>query len=64
MDEQQRKQLIQNTFNTVASGYDNAAMRFFQKAAQCLPGIFNFRGNEQVLDVATGTGRAALAMTP
>ena len=62
MDEEQRKQHIKNTFNTVSEGYDNQALRFFVNSSKQLPKIFNFKGNEQVLDVATGTGIAALEL--
>lgn len=59
---QQRKQAIQTTFNTVSEGYDNQALRFFVNSAKQLPEIFAFKGDEQVLDVATGTGIAALEL--
>jgi ubiquinone/menaquinone biosynthesis C-methylase UbiE len=62
MDEQERKQLIKATFNTVAPGYDNPGLAFFARAAAVLPEFFNFRGDERVLDVATGTGQAARAL--
>ena len=62
MDEQQRKQQIKNTFNTVSEGYDNQALRFFMNSAHQLPAIFGFKGNEHILDVATGTGIAALEL--
>lgn len=62
MDEQERKQHIQKTFDTVAQGYDRPALRFFANAAAVLPEIFQFQGDEQVLDVATGTGQAARAL--
>ncbi|WP_455210714.1 class I SAM-dependent methyltransferase [Kaarinaea lacus] len=62
MDEQERKLHIKNTFNTVSEGYDNPALRFFINSAQRLPEIFQFKGDEQVLDVATGTGIAALEL--
>jgi len=64
MDEQERKQHIQKTFNTVATGYDNPALAFFPKAAAHLPEIFNFKGHEHVLDIATGTGTPAIAIAP
>lgn len=62
MDEQERKLLIKNTFNTVSEGYDNTALRFFVNSAKRLPDIFQFKNDEQVLDVATGTGIAALEL--
>jgi len=64
MDEQERKQHIQKTFNTVATGYDDPALAFFPKAAAHLPEIFSFKGHEHVLDIATGTGTPAMAIAP
>lgn len=60
MEDGKRKEFIKNTFNTVAMGYDNPALRFFKKSAALIPQYFNFIGNEHVLDVATGTGNAAI----
>ena len=62
MDEQERKLHIKNTFNTVSEGYDNPALRFFFNSAKQLPDIFQFKGDEHILDVATGTGIAALEL--
>ena len=59
MNDAERKQLIQNTFNTVAGGYGGAPQRFFTLAAARLPEIFALRGDEHLLDVACGTGIAA-----
>jgi ubiquinone/menaquinone biosynthesis C-methylase UbiE len=62
MDEQQRKTMLKETFNTVSGGYDNKALRFFPESARHLAASLVLKGNEQVLDVATGTGHAALAL--
>lgn len=64
MNEQERKQLIKATFDTVATRYDCDALRFFRHAAALLPETFDFEGGESVLDVAAGTGIPALAMAP
>ena len=64
MNEQEMKLNSQKTFDTVSPGYDNSALRFFEYAAQGLPAIFDFRGNERVLDVASGTGTPAAAIAP
>lgn len=64
MDEAQRKSQIQQTFNTVAEGYGTTGMEFFHNAAAHLPQIFQLRGDEHLLDVATGTGIAVEALAP
>lgn len=62
MDEQERKQMYKKTFNTVAEGYDNDALRFFTASAGLLSSFLDLQGDEHILDVATGTGNAALTI--
>jgi ubiquinone/menaquinone biosynthesis C-methylase UbiE len=62
IDEQEIKEFFKNTFNTVADGYDNRALRFFPESAARLPACLGLRGGEHVLDVGTGTGAAAMAL--
>jgi len=62
MDEQEQKRKLKETFNTIAKGYDSPALLFFSKSAALLPGQLALQGDEHVLDVATGTGHAALAL--
>jgi ubiquinone/menaquinone biosynthesis C-methylase UbiE len=62
MDGSDLKELFKSTFNTVAGGYDSAAMRFFSQSAEQLPALLGLNGNEQVLDVACGTGCASFAL--
>jgi len=62
MDEQQRKAILKETFNTVSAGYDGKALRFFPESAGHLAAVLTLRGDEHVLDVATGTGHAAMAL--
>jgi ubiquinone/menaquinone biosynthesis C-methylase UbiE len=56
------KQAIKHTFETVADGYDNHALRFFAAGAAHLANRLPLRGDERVLDVACGTGHVALAI--
>ena len=62
MNEQQRKAILRETFDTVAEGYDGKALRFFPESARLLAAELHLKGDEQVLDVASGTGHAALAL--
>jgi ubiquinone/menaquinone biosynthesis C-methylase UbiE len=61
-DEQQMTAMLKETFNTVSNGYDHNALRFFPKSAEHFASCFQLRGDERVLDVATGTGHLACAM--
>jgi ubiquinone/menaquinone biosynthesis C-methylase UbiE len=60
MDEQERKSKIRETFNTVSDGYDKRALRFFADSANQLATCLGLKGDELLLDVATGTGSNAL----
>ncbi len=60
MDQDTQKEHIRNTFDTVCEGYDCSALRFFNNAAAHLPEVFQFNGDEQLLDVAAGTGIPAM----
>jgi len=54
--------MFKKTFDTVASGYDNPSVRFFLDSVPYLAHHLSLNGNEKVLDVATGTGNAALEL--
>ncbi len=56
------KRIIRDTFDAVASGYDSPALRFFPAAAAHMADRLTLRGDEQVLDVACGTGHASIAL--
>lgn len=62
MDEQQLKAMLKETFDTVSGGYDSKALRFFQESAKHMALLLELKGSENVLDVACGTGNAALAI--
>lgn len=57
-NEEQRR--ITDLYNRVASGYDQPALRFFQRVAQRLVELAQPQPGEHWLDAATGTGAAAL----
>jgi ubiquinone/menaquinone biosynthesis C-methylase UbiE len=62
MNEEQRKTIIKETFDTVSGAYDSRALRFFPESAKHLASILRLRGNERVIDIATGTGNTALVL--
>jgi ubiquinone/menaquinone biosynthesis C-methylase UbiE len=62
MNEEQLKAVVKETFNNVSCEYDSKALRFFPESANHLASILRLRGSERVIDVATGTGHAALAV--
>jgi ubiquinone/menaquinone biosynthesis C-methylase UbiE len=62
MDEQLMKTMLIDTFNTVSDSYDSRELRFFNESAKNMAGLLRLRGDEHVLDVACGTGNAALAV--
>jgi ubiquinone/menaquinone biosynthesis C-methylase UbiE len=62
MNELQRKAMLKETFDTVSSGYDGGALRFFPQSAQNMVALLDLRGDEHALDVACGTGHASLAL--
>lgn len=62
MNKQDRSAMIRDTFNTVADGYDNHALRYFADSANQLATYLDLKGDERLLDVATGTGSNALVL--
>ena len=60
MNAEQVKTILKDTFNAVADVYDDPVLRFFPASARHLADLLKLRGDERVLDVATGTGHAAL----
>ena len=62
MNTRERKEMFKKTFDLVAPGYDNRATRFFTESLTHLVPHLNLKGDENILDVATGTGNAALEL--
>ena len=58
----QLKQGIKRTFDLAASGYDTPAMRYFPFSADVLAASLQPKRGDKVLDLATGTGMAAIAI--
>jgi len=59
-DAEQQKQAVRRVFDTLATGYDNPATRFFPFCADRLVGFVKPQPGSRVLDVATGTGAVAV----
>jgi len=55
-------QTLQEMFDTLSEGYDKHPLRFFVESAKHLPRYAGLKGDEHVLDVATGTGHSAIAL--
>ena len=55
-----RKKMIQQGFDTVASGYDHPSLFFFPETAKRMIAHLDLAGDESLLDVCTGTGVVAL----
>ncbi|NTV14815.1 MAG: methyltransferase domain-containing protein [Desulfobulbaceae bacterium] len=62
--EEQRKTILRDTFDAVAGGYDSHPLRFFPQSAALMASLLAPQGHERVVDVACGTGNAALALAP
>lgn len=61
-EKRKQKAAVKETFDTISSEYDSPALRFFPESAAYLASSLKMEGHEQVLDVATGSGHAALAV--
>ncbi len=61
MQNQDRKTMIQQGFDTVASGYDHPALAFFPQTAKSMMELLELNSDNLLLDVCTGTGVIALA---
>ena len=57
----EHKQRVAATYNLASEGYDKHAVRFFPLCANRLVELIKLQPGQHVLDVATGTGVAAMA---
>lgn len=60
--EAQRKAMIHQTFETVANGYGVGGARFFHLSGKEMAELHSLNGSEEILDVASGTGAAAIPL--
>jgi ubiquinone/menaquinone biosynthesis C-methylase UbiE len=63
MNEHERQEMYKKTFDTIAQDYDNPATRFFAQSVPHLIAHLDLKGDENILDVATGTGNAAIELS-
>ncbi len=59
MGNNERSEFIRQVFNTVSEQYGTGALRFFEHAAARIPDLLELNGDENVLDMACGTGLAS-----
>ena len=57
----EHKRSVAVVYNLAATGYDKPAVRFFPGAATHLVQFMEIQSGQTILDVATGTGAAAMA---
>lgn len=55
------KRRVAGVYNLASSGYDRSPLRFFRLVASRLVELVDMQRGQQILDVATGTGAAAVA---
>ncbi|MBI5848870.1 MAG: methyltransferase domain-containing protein [Nitrospirae bacterium] len=61
MNHDEQKQKVKAAFDMAGEGYDCSGLRFFAESASWLIKSMHLNGNENLLDVATGTGHVAIA---
>jgi ubiquinone/menaquinone biosynthesis C-methylase UbiE len=59
----EHKQKVAAGFNLASVGYDREAVRFLALTARRLVEVVGIESNENILDVATGTGHSAIALS-
>ena len=61
MNNEEHKQKVMASFDMASEGYDCPSLRFFVESASWLIKNMQLKGNENLLDIATGTGNVAIA---
>lgn len=61
MNINEHKQKVMASFDMASEGYDCPSLRFFAGSSAHLIGLMQLEGSETLLDIATGTGNAAIA---
>lgn len=61
MNNDEQKQKVMAAFDMAGEGYDCRGLRFFVESASWLIKNMQLNGDENLLDIATGTGHVALA---
>ena len=60
MNQNNRKEIMKYIFTSVSKRYDNQYLRFFVDSSKSMVSKLDLKGDERVLDIATGTGNTAL----
>lgn len=61
MNHDEQKQKVKAAFDMAGEGYDCSGLRFFAESASWMIKSMGLNGDENLLDIATGTGHVALA---
>ena len=64
MNDDKRKTFLKRAFDAIGEDYDNPALSFFVEGAKDISTYIKYRGDEQVLDIATGTGHVMFVLAP
>lgn len=64
MNNDEHKQKVMASFDMASEGYDCPSLRFFVESASWMIDHLELKGDENLLDIATGTGNAAIAASP
>ena len=60
MNNGEHKQKVIASFDSASEGYDCPGLRFFVESASWMINNLELKGNENLLDIATGTGHVAI----